>query len=326
VDENGNTVNASGANTVQSINTIFDAEKVAKEIQAQTRITQAFSQQASTAVTDYTQNLRKTLQDQLKQSNSEENTALIESQLAELFLEEKVMNVLIGAVTGFGGVALSKESLSIAADKMRKLMIEDSELFAGVTDGITTLDNISADSEGVRGDGKKVGGTRVDLDKLCGIFNERCKKQKDTNGKEIMINGQSQLLLNNKGQVQFDTEAAGMKLADFLKTEQGQELSGSTGGMQGWVGTLFGKPYLPSSMPDKVIEAFSGTHDFVGGKLSGLYDEQGNATRGRSEITTKAQNTWSATGAIVISTPFAAAELLPAEVWNAISILLKNAK
>jgi len=193
VDENGNTVNASGANTVQSINTIFDAEKVAKEIQAQTRITQAFSQQASTAVTDYTQNLRKTLQDQLKQSNSEENTALIESQLAELFLEEKVMNVLIGAVTGLGSVALSKESLSIAADKMRILMIEDSELFAGITDGITTLDNISADSEGVRGDGKKVGGTRVDLDKLCGSSNERCKTNPDGN-----------LSLNDKGQVHWD--------------------------------------------------------------------------------------------------------------------------
>lgn len=30
--------------------------------------------------------------------------------------------------------------------------------------------------------------------------------------------------------------------------------------------------------------------------------------------------------AIIPASPFAAAELLPAEVWNAISILLRNAK
>lgn len=69
-----------------------------------------------------------------------------------------------------------------------------------------------------------------------------------------------------------------------------------------------------------------GTHDFIGGQITGLYDEQGNATRGRSEAQIKAHDTWSATGAIVVSAPFAASDLLPPEVWQAISILLRNAR
>ena len=101
---------------------------------------------------------------------------------------------------------------------------------------------------------------------------------------------------------------------------------GTTGGIQGWKGTLFGIPYASGSWPDKLIEAFSGTHDTVGGKLSGLYDKQGNATRGRDNLEKKAQDTWSATGAIVVSTPFAMAEFLPPEAWKALAIFLGAAK
>jgi len=64
----------------------------------------------------------------------------------------------------------------------------------------------------------------------------------------------------------------------------------------------------------------------VGGKLSGLYDEQGDAKRGRSEELQKLQDAWSASGAIVVSTPFAMAEFLPPQVWQAISVLLKGEK
>lgn len=117
-----------------------------------------------------------------------------------------------------------------------------------------------------------------------------------------------------------------MPLADFLTTEEGQKLSGATGGVQGIKGTLFGFPYEAGSWQDKLIESFAGTHDMLGGKLSGLYDEEGNARRGRSNLEKKAQDAWSASGAIIVSTPFAMAELLPPQVWNAISIILKTAK
>jgi hypothetical protein len=231
--------------------------------------------------------------------------------------------VFIPLFSGF----LAKETLSAAADQMRQIMVEDSKKFAGVTDGTTTLGNLTGTSEGVRGDGQKIGGTRVDLDLLCGADNQNCKVQRNQdNTPALDANGKTQLLLNTQGQVQFDPKEAQMSLAAFLETEAGKKLSGPTGGVQGAVGTLFGTPYVAGSWQDKLIEAFAGTHDMVGGKLSGLYDEQGNATRGRRTLERGLQDTWSATGAIAVSTPFAASEVLPPEVWNAISVLLRSAK
>lgn len=63
----------------------------------------------------------------------------------------------------------------------------------------------------------------------------------------------------------------------------------------------------------------------VGGKLSGLYDGQGNIKRGMTKQESSIYDNWAA-AAILPSTPFAAAELLPPEVWNAIAIVLKAAK
>ncbi len=68
-----------------------------------------------------------------------------------------------------------------------------------------------------------------------------------------------------------------------------------------------------------------GSDDLIGGKLSGLYDEQGNATRGRSDITRAAHEAWSV-GAILPSAPFAAAEAFSPEAWKAIGILLGAGK
>jgi hypothetical protein len=43
---------------------------------------------------------------------------------------------------------------------------------------------------------------------------------------------------------------------------------------------------------DQLIEAFSGTHDMIGGKASGLYDEQGNIKRGMAESQRKTYSKW----------------------------------
>lgn len=221
-----------------------------------------------------------------------------------------MLNILVGAVTGLGTTALAKESLSAAAEQMRQLMIEDSKKFAGVTDGTTTLSNISGASVGVRGDGAKIGGTRVDLDVLCGASNERCERNSDKS-----------LKLDPNGKVVFTAGS----IDDFLKTPEAQKMVGTTGGIQGAKGSLFGVPYEAGSWPDQLIEAFSGTHDVIGGKLSGLYDEQGNALQGMSKIESKAYDIWAAV-AIAPSAPFAMAEYLSPEVWKAISILLGAAR
>lgn len=295
---------------------IFDADKVQKEINAQVQITQAFGQQASKAVNDYVQGERKALREQLKNAKDADKAA-IEAQLNDLLMQERVMNVLIGAVSGMGASALTKETLSAAADEMRQIMIEDSKKFPGVTDGTTTLSNLlEGRSEGVRGDGDGTGGTRVDLDKVCGPSNDRCAKNPD--GSLDLSSGMVQWIGKNK-------DGSPMSLAAFLKSDEGKDMRGLTGGVQGMQGTLLGRPYAAGSWQDKLIEAFGGTHDFIGGKLSGLYDEQGNTTRGRSEAVKIAHEVWSGV-AIAPSVPFAMAELLSPQVWQVFSLILGAAK
>ena len=225
-------------------------------------------------------------------------------------MQERALNVMVGAVTGFGGVVMLKESLSAAADQMRELMIEDSMKFKGVTDGKTVLSNVSGVSDGVRGDGMKVGGTRVDLDLLCGPVNERCRTNTD-----------GTLKLDENGYIVFKDG----NFEDFLKTAEGKKMIGPTGGIQGAKGKLFGVEYEAGSWQDRLIEAFSGTHDMIGGKLSGLYDEQGNARRGMSKMESRGYEAWSDM-AIVPAAPFVLAEYLSPEVWKAVSIFLNAAK
>lgn len=316
VDDKGNAVDSQGNSTAAKITPIFDAEKVAKEIQAQVQITQAFSQQSYQAVSTYVQERRQNLQNQLKQATTVEEKAAIQAQLKELRIEEQVMNVLIGAVTGTGGTALAKESLSAAAEKMREITIANSILFKGITDGKTVLNNTSGDSEGVRGDGIKGGGTRVDLDNICGPDNARCVTRLDENGNEVFVlkDGMVQWKSNNK-----------MSLAEFLNSPEGQKAAGATGGIQGWLGTLFGSEYKSGSWQDKLIETFGGTHDYIGGQVTGLYDDQGNTKRGMDDTERFIRDRVSEL-AILPSAPFAMSELLPPEVWTAISILLKGAQ
>ena len=299
------------------IRKIFDAAKVESEINAQVSITQEFSWRANQAVGDYISAQRGALQQQLKESHAEEDRTALQTQLTELRREEQVLNILIGAVTGFAGAAVTKEALSAAAEKMREYMIEDSKKFAGVTDGQTTLSNVSGTSEGIRKDGFKLGGTRVDLDVVCGLKNTQCLTT-NSNGEEIFQ-------LNPSGLIQFEIKSPDMTLEKFLATEEGKKMSGLTGGIQGAKGTLFGIPYMEGSWQDKLIEAFAGTHDMIGGKISGLYDEQGNIKRGISNIERKAYDLW-ADIAVVPSAPFAAAEQLSAPTWQAISIFLRGAQ
>lgn len=242
--------------------------------------------------------------------------------------EERVLNILVGAVTGLGTTALTKEGLAAAADEMRTLMVKDSSTFAGVVDSTgKKLSNVSGASEGMNGDGVKLGGTRVDLDLLCGPSNDRCAIQKDASNNPILDDkGIPKLAFNSDGRVVFTGGESKQTLDEFLATPDGKKMEGSTGGVQGYVGTLFGTPYLAGSWQDKLIESFAGTHDMIGGKLSGLYDDQGNIKRGMSAAERSAYDDVVTRAALLPSAPFAAAQGLPPEVWNAISVLLGAAK
>ena len=284
------------------------------------QITQTFGREASRAVDDYTEKQMSTLRERYAAETDPEKQQALQAEVDQLRLETHVLNVLIGGVTGMGGIALTKESLSAAAEEMRQVTIENSKLFAGVTDGATILSNVSGVSVGGKWDldPTKTGGTRVDLDGVCGADNKRCMTKDDGNGNEILD-------LKN-GMVQWNSDGAdGKSITDWLKTDEGQKMAGLTGGIQGMKGTLFGEPYAAGSWQDKLIEAFGGTHDVIGGQAVGLYGEQGNIKRGMTEVEAKAYGVWSGI-AIAPSTPFAAATLFPPDVWKAISILLGAAK
>jgi filamentous hemagglutinin len=206
------------------IGQIFNKTEVREDVIAQAEIAKAFGQQASQAVGSYMANAKKELQERLKAATTEEDKAQLKAQLDEAVMQERAINILIGAVTGMGTTALSREALGAAAYEMRQMMIAESKQFAGVVDkdGKLLLSNMSGKSEGVDEDNKKVGGTRTDLDQLCGGDNRRCATNSD-----------GSLALNDKRQVQFDAVKAGLSYEDFLKTPEGKSMSGPTGGIQG---------------------------------------------------------------------------------------------
>ncbi|MFY3560945.1 hypothetical protein ACOTI4_05360, partial [Achromobacter xylosoxidans] len=158
---------------------------------------------------------------------------------------------------------------------------------------------------------------------LCGPANKQCKKEKDSHGNEVLDeNGIPKLALDGNGRVQFDPSQAGMTMAEFLETDRGKEMPGPTGGNQGGPGTLLGFAYPPGGILDLAHEAYGGSHDFIGGTLSGFYDEQGNARRGLTPLQKGMYETWTGI-ALVPATPFALSEALPPQAWRALDILLR---
>ena len=293
----------------------WDGDKLRGQVQAEAQIVAAFGQQAGAAIERHAEQKRADLRQQIKATQDPEKIKALQAQINEINTQERLLNVAVGALSGSGGVAAAQAGLSEAADRMRRYTIADSEKFAGITDGETTLDNKSGESAGIRGDGFKTAGTRVVLDKLCGDVNERCKTQLDANGIP-------KLELDGNGFVRFDPSKAGMSLAKFLESDRGKDMAGLTGGNQGGPGTLFGFPYSPGGILDLVHEAYGGSHDFISGTLSGYYDEQGNARRGLTPVQKGLYEVWTDI-ALVPATPFALSEALPPQAWKALDILLR---
>jgi filamentous hemagglutinin len=95
---------------------------------------------------------------------------------------------------------------------------------------------------------------------------------------------------------------------------------GLTGGSQAIAGYMFSPTlgaYGPGSLFDSLVESFAGTHDFIGGQVTGFYDAEGNTTRPRSDLENKVSNIW-AVGAIPVSAPFALSDLISPELLQII--------
>ncbi len=313
----GNTAARTGA-AETGIAKIFDADKVQREINAQTVITQRFGLEASKAVGDYANSQRKALREQAREASTPEEKSKAEQAIKDVNMQERALNILVAGLAGMVGGVVTKEALSTAADKMRDLMIEDSGRFAGVVDkdGKPLFGNLSGESAGVNGDGRKIAGTRADLDLLCGAGGGRCSFEKNPDGsidtrKPVTFRGQE------------NADGTRQSYADFLKSEDGQKmLLAPFGGLQGGERTLFGLPYKKGGWQDQLLEAFAGPHDLIGGKASGLYDGQGNIKQGMSSSEVKAYNAWSGV-ALAPAAPFAVSQFFSAEEWKIIGILLK---
>ncbi|GAB3330375.1 hypothetical protein GCM10027565_21040 [Bordetella tumulicola] len=305
----------------------WDPEKLRAKVSAESEIVAAFTQQASQTIRSYTDEKRAALRQQISEKTDEREKQALQQQISELNTQERILNVVVGAVTGSGGIAALQTGLSEAADRMREYTIADSKKFPGITDGVTTLDNKSGKSAGIRGDGFKTAGTRVVLAAICGEMNERCKVQEDPTGKSILDeNGVPKLDLHKQtGMVQFEPKNAKMSLADFLQTDRGRGMGGFTGGIQGSQGMLAGMHYDSGSIFDVLHEAYGGTHDFVGGSLSGFYGQDGNARDGLSSLQQRLYGIWSGL-ALIPSTPFALSEALPPAAWKILDILLEALK
>jgi filamentous hemagglutinin len=349
VNEQGEAVNSQGESTANTIAPIFDAEKVAKEIQAQVQITQAFSQEAPRALNSFAQSqmksyldANKTLddakaqlelttdpaeQEQLQTAIIQAEQTIIETQADYEKWKEGgdyrvASNIIIAAISGgtSGAVgAVTQESLSWAADVMRQAMIKDSEQFPGICVAGTNdcISNKSGDSVGVNGDGKKVAGGRVVLEYWCD--KGRCETDSST---------KSGYKENADGTVIFksvDEDKNLITIAQFI--EGNPKLISPLGGHQGWQGQMAAPgiqfDYAAGSFWDKLAEAYSGTHDTLNSVI--WYDELGNGKKldgtllGQIGATTNMTN-------VIVATPFALSVLLPPEVWNAVFTIINSTK
>jgi filamentous hemagglutinin len=100
--------------------------------------------------------------------------------------------------------------------------------------------------------------------------------------------------------------------SDALDTS---DMYGLTGGSQAIAGYLFSPNWVYgiNSLFDMLVESFAGTHDFIGGQITGFYDAEGNTARGRSDFTKTVSNTW-AVGAIPVAASFALSDLVSPEL------------
>ncbi|MDR5170522.1 hemagglutinin repeat-containing protein [Methylobacillus flagellatus] len=357
VDENGNAVDSHGNSTANTIAPIFDAEKVTREIQAQVEITQAFNQEAPKALATFASSKTQPYQDakdyediKNKQSNGQALSAYQLERLAQLegtgmtsdkassTLNDlqaqadyenwngngnyrKAANIIIAAIGGgtTGTVAaVSKESLSWAADQMRQLMIEDSKKFAGLCDVQgNCISNVSGNSVGVNGDNLKIAGGRIVLEKWC--------EAAGANACQVDPTTKSGYAENSDGTVIFrpkDNQGNDITVNQFI--DQNQYLRSELGGVQGALGQMkqmgIQFEYEDGSLFDKLAESFAGTHDTFNSFI--WYDELGNGKNRSGTLLGTIGNVTNMTN-VPLAAPFALSVLLPPEVWNAVISIIQ---
>ncbi|PSJ79737.1 hypothetical protein C7N83_10455 [Neisseria iguanae] len=248
------------------------------------------------------------LRDKIDLAQSKEEKEALYEELYALQYKKRLAEMVVGAISGSPGSALSQGGLQLAATWMRKQTLDNSRQSPVITDGTTTVGNVEYDSAYF--DGVKLGGTRVSVDIICGENIERCKIQSD--GSYVYTGGD---YVNDKTKESVALPTLKDAIDPKLNGEAGK-LYGLTGGFQSKKGSMLGK-YTIGSWKDTVVEGFSGTHDYMGGQIWGFYNDKGNATRGLLPPAKYAAEVITVI-AIPVSAPFAVSDILSSDIFQAI--------
>ncbi|MCW9733586.1 hemagglutinin repeat-containing protein [Avibacterium sp. 20-15] len=279
----------------------FDKEKMLKELNIQVKVTKEFRQNAFSTIDAYVLPKQAELRKQVKEAKTEEEKTALYNEIYKLQYQKRLLETVVGIVSGTPEIAITQGTLQLAATKMREETLANSRKFKGIIDAKTgkKISNVSYDSGYF--DGVKLGGVRVDLDAICNSTVGTCQPQNDGSRIFYGINGYTlQDAIN----------------PDINQNENIKNLYGPTGGFQAIEGGWYLPfnitiPYKIGSFSDKLVESFSGTHDMLGGQIWGWYNEQGNTLSKNSFQEKTSQITTSI--AIPVSAPFAMADLMSSD-------------
>ena len=279
----------------------FDKGKVMKELNIQVKVTQDFRKNAFSMIDAYVLPKQAELRKQIKEAKTEEEKTALYGEIYKLQYQKRLLETVVGIVSGSPDVAITQGTLQLAATKMREETLANSRLFKGIKDAKTgkILRNDSYDSGYF--DGVKLGGVRIDINAICTQGVGSCEKNAD-------------------GLVVFKGEN-GLSLEDAIdpkKNEKASGLYGETGGFQPvqgeWNLHFTRIPYSIGSISDMAVESFAGTHDPLGGQIWGWYDKQGN-TAEKNKLTGVASGVTTVI-AIPISAPFALSDVMSSDMFE----------
>ncbi|TCP92083.1 hemagglutinin-like protein [Cricetibacter osteomyelitidis] len=280
----------------------FDKNKVLKELNIQVKVTKEFRENAFSTINEFVEPKQAELRDKIKQAKTEEEKTALYAEIYKLQYQKRLLETVVGIVSGTPDIAITQGTLQLAATKMREISLENSRRFPGIIDAKTgfKISNISYDSGYF--DGVKLGGVRIDLDIICGKGHSRCSKNMD---------GSVTYIGDNNGNLSTLQDTINMN-----KNPDAKKLYGLTGGFQsiqgGWYTPLGVLPYKVDSFSDQLIESFAGTHDYLGGQLPRWYNSVGNTSENRKTIDNIGAGITTGV-AIPISAPFALSDLISSD-------------
>ena len=279
----------------------FDKDKVMKELNIQVKVTQDFRKNAFSMIDAYVLPKQAELRKQIKEAKTEEEKTALYGEIYKLQYQKRLLETVVGIVSGSPDVAITQGTLQLAATKMREETLANSRLFKGIKDAKTgkILRNDSYDSGYF--DGVKLGGVRIDVNAICNSNMGTCTYNDDNS---ITFKGNKDYTLDDAIDPQQNKKAGG--------------LYGETGGFQPvqgeWNLHFTRIPYSIGSISDMAVESFAGTHDLLGGQAWGWYDKQGN-TAEKNKLTGVASGVTTVI-AIPVSAPFALSDVMSSDMFE----------